>query len=91
VSKTTELEAEVQELTWALIDDEAAEGEVRRLEELLLHSHEAGQIYAKCLEFDAELYSRLGGKKLRLAASIPPSVTTTSACPRCFREWAPQH
>ncbi len=63
MDKTTDLEAEVEDITWALIDDQATQDELRRLEELLLHSREACQAYVRCLQIEADLYFQFGDKR----------------------------
>jgi len=58
-----ELLNEVQELVWALIDDQATVEQVRRLEQLLLENEEARRTYITCMQLHADLHYLLGGKR----------------------------
>ncbi len=60
---TTDLLDEVQELVWALVDEQATEEQAQRLERLLLDNREARQIYITCMQMHADLHYLLGGKK----------------------------
>ncbi len=62
MNATEELLNEVQELTWAMIDDQASETEVSRLEDLLLENDEARQTYVLCMQMHADLHYMFGGK-----------------------------
>jgi hypothetical protein len=66
MTKTTDLNTEVQELAWAMIDEHASDQQVRRLEELLLQSSEARQTYVECMQMHADLYYLLGGKRSKV-------------------------
>ncbi len=57
---------EVQELVWALVDDQATDQQVRRLEELLLENQQARQVYVQCMQMHADLHYMLSGKQPRL-------------------------
>jgi hypothetical protein len=52
---------QVQELTWALLDDNASEGEVSRLEGLLASSDSARQDYLRCVELHVGLHEHFAG------------------------------
>jgi hypothetical protein len=54
---------EVQELVWALIDDQATDTQIKRLEELLLADEEARRTYVMCMQMHADLHFLLGGKR----------------------------
>jgi hypothetical protein len=70
VVKKRKLKAEVQELTWTLVDDQATEGQVRRLTELLQESHEARRVYVSCMQMHSDLYFLLGNRKSLLPQAI---------------------
>ena len=80
VEKTTELKTEVQDLTWAMIDEQATESQLRRLGDLLRTRPEARQVYVTCMQMHADLYFLLGGKKARLPGVVQkPSRRKKSA------------
>jgi hypothetical protein len=56
MNETDDLLTEVQELTWALVDECATEKEVRRLESLLLDDDAARRIYVMCMQMHADLH-----------------------------------
>ena len=56
-----DIHAEVQELAWAMIDQQATEEQVRRLEEILSADSEARQVYMVCMQMHADLRCLLGG------------------------------
>lgn len=62
LEETDEPLDEVQELVWALVDDQATEAEIHHLEELLLESDEARQTYVMCMQMHADLHFLLGPK-----------------------------
>jgi hypothetical protein len=70
VDETPELEVEVQDLTWAMIDEQATDSQLRRLGDLLQASGEARRVYVTCMQMHADLCFLLGGKKTRLPAAI---------------------
>ena len=70
MTTTTELSDEVQELVWALIDEQATDGQIYRLEELLLENKEARQIYVMCMQMHADLHYLLGGHRFQLPAVL---------------------
>ena len=82
MDKTTELEAEVEDITWALIDDQATQDELRRLEELLLHSREACQAYVRCLQIEADLYFQFGDKRPPLREVIEERQRQETTAPQ---------
>jgi hypothetical protein len=51
-----DLETEVQELTWALVDEMADERDMARLEQLLLDHDEARQTYVLCMQMHSDLH-----------------------------------
>ncbi len=63
---------EVQELVWGLLDEQAAENDIRRLEALLLASAEARRVYIMCIQLHVDLCILLGGKRFPLPRAIPP-------------------
>jgi hypothetical protein len=94
VTENIDLKAEVQELAWAMIDEQATDKQVRRLEELLLQSAAARQTYVECMQLHADLHYLLGGKRSKKAAKrtqkasrVHPleavSVTTSPDVPFC--------
>ena len=56
MDETGDLLTEVQDLTWALVDEYATEGDVRRLESLLLDHDEARRTYVMCMQMHADLH-----------------------------------
>ncbi len=70
---------EVQELAWALIDEQATEEQVRRLEELLLENKDAREVYVMCMQMHADLHYLLGGHKFQLPAEIQKAVERSKA------------
>jgi hypothetical protein len=52
----TDLLSEVQELTWAMVDEQATEKEIRRLERLLVDHDDARQTYVMCMQMHADLH-----------------------------------
>jgi hypothetical protein len=59
---TNSLASEVQDLVWALVDEQATDEQVRRLEELLLRSNEARTTYVRCMQMHADLRYMFGGR-----------------------------
>jgi hypothetical protein len=70
VDETNDLLTEVQELTWALVDEQATEKDVQRLEDLLLGDDEARRTYVLCMQMHADLYYLLGKRERKLPAFI---------------------
>jgi hypothetical protein len=68
---------EVQELTWAMIDDCATEKDVQRLERLLLDHETARKTYVSCIQLHVDLQFLLGGKRLPLP-KLPPHPSKKS-------------
>jgi hypothetical protein len=58
-----DLTSEVQDLVWALVDEQATDDQVRTLETLLLQSDEARRVYVRCMQMHADLYCLFGGKQ----------------------------
>ena len=79
MDKKTNLKAEVQDLTWALVDDQATEDQVRRLTELLLKSPEARKTYVMCMQMHADLHYLLSGQQSRLAETIEELIKSDKA------------
>jgi hypothetical protein len=61
MNETNDLLTEVQELVWALLDDQATERDINRLEQLLLDNDDARRAYATCVQMHNDLHSLLGG------------------------------
>lgn len=75
MSETPDVATEIQELTWALIDEQATDSQVRRLEELLLEDREARQVYVMCMQMHADLhYFFMGNKKPQLPAAVEKAI-----------------
>jgi hypothetical protein len=70
MNETDELMTEVQELVWAMIDDQATDREVHRLEELLLENDEARKTYVMCMQMHADLHFLLGKAPTKLPAAL---------------------
>ena len=80
LDETDEPLDEVQELVWALVDDQATEAEIHRLEELLLESDEARQTYVMCMQMHADLHFLLGPKP-RLPEALQKILDAEKAKP----------
>jgi hypothetical protein len=68
MNETIDLKAEVQELAWAVIDEQATDSQIRRLEGLLLENGEARRTYVECIQMHADLHYLLGGKRAKRPA-----------------------
>ncbi len=64
MSDTNDLVMEVQELVWALVDEQATPEQVKRLEDLLLVDDSARHIYALCMQMHADLHFLLSNEKM---------------------------
>jgi hypothetical protein len=71
MNETDDRTAEVQELTWAMIDQQAADSDVERLEKLLLDNAEARNVYVSCLHMHVDLQCLFGDKRLP-SPKLPP-------------------
>jgi len=71
--------SEVQELVWALIDEQATETQVARLEQLLLENDEARRTYVMCMQMHADLHFLLGNRQLVLPAVIEQAKKAETA------------
>jgi hypothetical protein len=87
MNATDQLQNEVQELVWALIDDQATDDDVRRLEKLLLDNDEARRTYVLCMQMHADLHFLLGGKQPPLP--IPPQKGKRAEAPKPSRKPLP--
>jgi len=91
----SDMSDEVQELVWALIDEQATEEQVQRLEQLLLDNREARQIYIACMQMHADLHYLLGGKKFELPEALKEAMAAkqsqqqTSAAAKAPQQGAP--
>jgi len=74
VDKRNDLAAEVQDLVWALVDEQATDGQIHRLEELLLDNDDARRVYWSCMQMHGELYALLSGRQMRLPAVVESAV-----------------
>ncbi len=74
MNTTTELSDEVQELVWALIDEQATDDQIEHLEELLLENKDARQVYVMCMQMHADLHYLLGGYRNKLPAAVLQAV-----------------
>jgi hypothetical protein len=73
VANADELSAEIQELTWAMVDDEATDEQVRHLGEMLAEDPEARRIYIMCMQMHADLHY-LFGKRPQLPAEVQKAI-----------------
>jgi hypothetical protein len=53
-------ETETQRLTWAVLDENITQKELKRLEQLLLEDSEARQTYINCVQMHADLMEFYG-------------------------------
>ena len=65
------IQERVQELTWALVDDEINDDEARLLENLLLSDDQARDTYVHCVQLHVDLMSHF-------AKPVAPAATGTS-------------
>ena len=56
MQETERMIEEVQQLVWALVDEAATDGQVRRLESLVLAHPAARRAYVDCVTLHAELH-----------------------------------
>src|SRR4051812_43759197 len=61
-------DATVQELTWALLDDQIKDDEFRLLENLLLSDEDARKSYLNCVQLHADLMVRFAQPAARSEA-----------------------
>ncbi len=80
MSNTNDLATTVQELVWALIDEQATPEQLSQLEQLCLESDEARQVYIRCIQMHADLRHLLGGMK-PVVPLTPPAATGKPAAP----------
>jgi hypothetical protein len=78
MDETNDLLTEVQELAWALVDEQATEKEVRRLERLLLDDEEARRIYIMCMQMHADLHFLLSDRQPRLPLELEKLMKSKS-------------
>ncbi len=84
MNSAADLKDEVMDLTWTLLDEEATDSQVRRLEKLLLASGEAREMYARCLQMHVDLHYLIGGKQARLPLTnifLPRPLTGEDVSP----------
>jgi len=74
MNQTDDLLTEVQELTWAMIDEQATDRDVERLEKLLLDNDDARQVYVTCVQMHVDLQCLLGGRRFT-PPKLPPKPT----------------
>ena len=63
MNELCDLTDEVQELAWAVVDEQATESQIQHLEELLLENDDARRVYVMCMQMHADLHYLLGGNK----------------------------
>ena len=79
--ETSDMRSEVQELTWALVDEQATEGQIRHLEELLLADHEARRVYMMCMQLHADLHYSLGSQRFKLPPAVEKAIKARKTSP----------
>ena len=86
MDKTPELDTEVQDLTWALIDEQATDSEVGRLAKLLEKSGGARQMYVRCMADEQRVpVLPVGQQESRLPRVLPQrSRPKTAGLPGTF-------
>jgi ribosomal protein L1 len=80
---------DVQELVWAMLDEQISEDDFRRLDELLRHDEEARRLYLQCVQMHVDLMNYYAAKdtttvsgSVGLPLSIAlPSIDATLADP----------
>jgi hypothetical protein len=63
----------VQELTWAMLDEQLSDDEFRLLENLLLSDDDARDTYVNCVQLHAELMSHYSPRQLEAATAAGKS------------------
>lgn len=53
---TEQAAQQIQDMVWALADDQLPPAETKRLEELLVADPEARQLYVQCMQLQADLH-----------------------------------
>jgi hypothetical protein len=83
--KMNKLAAEVQELVCAVVDGQATDSQLSRMEELLRDDPQARQIYLDCMQMHADLSALLGDKPAAPlpVASLPPMIAGTPISGGC--------
>jgi hypothetical protein len=76
--ETSDMSSEVQELTWVLVDEQATEGQVRHLEDLVLEDQEARRVYVTCMQIHTELHYMFSGKM----PGLPPALEKAIKAPK---------
>jgi hypothetical protein len=77
MGEPNDLLTEVQDLTSALLDEQATDEQVRRLEELLLASDEARRTYVAWIQLHADLHYMLGKKETQLPTMVETKPAKT--------------
>jgi hypothetical protein len=67
-------EVTVQELTWALIDEQIESGELQLLESLLLSDDAARHEYINCVQLHTDLFAHFAKPAIAAAASNAPML-----------------
>ena len=62
----SKLAAEVQEIVWALVDDQVTDEQIARLEQLVVRSDDARRTYVQCMQMHADLHYLLGKQDVKL-------------------------
>ena len=80
------LKDEVQDLVWAVVNEYATEGQIRRLEQLVTSNAEARRTYIACMQMHADLCLLLGGKQVqpKLPKDEPAGRKPAQLGPRRF-------
>jgi hypothetical protein len=71
--RADDVSSEVQDLVWALVDEQATADQIRRLEAVLLEDGEARRVYVTCMQMHADLHYLLGGMP-RLAKILEKAI-----------------
>jgi hypothetical protein len=69
----------VQELTWALVDEQIDAEELRFLESLMLSDEKARDAYVRCVHLHADLISHFAASEAPAASGKPPMLNFLSA------------
>jgi hypothetical protein len=73
----------VQELTWALLDEEINDDEFRLLENLLLSDDKCRDSYIGCVQLHADLLTHFAAPKTKVSAKSGSSSPILGFLPTC--------
>jgi hypothetical protein len=79
MDETNDLSSEVQELVWAMLDEQATDDQLHRLERLLVEDPEARRIYVMCMQMHADLHHLFRDSVPRLPPAVEKAMKSQKA------------